>query len=577
MAGGKVSPRQKMINMMYLVLTALLAMNVSAEILLSFQTIANSLRISAEKLDGKNDDLGEAIKAAVDKEMSGGNRKNERLKLLVEDIRKKTNESIGGLEGHVQKMRTEAVAGWDPVNKSLKNLSETEKNYRYWMFNEAGGKDLDNGGRGAGKAKEMKDKLQEYVNWANEKYIELNSTKDKPFNPSHKQFKYICVDPKEDSTIASTSEIKTKSWEYYTFHSAPAIANVAIVEKLKNDVRVIESDLLEIVKSKLSDIDFKPGELIAMEAPSAKVVVAGMKFESSIFVGMKANTDFKPSATGPNLKPDTKTGGWTISTTADAKFIPAGKSEGEQSYTASITVAKTDGSKKTLPIKGTFRVRKPEIVVKAESITIMYRDCANDIEVDVPALESLYDPDFEITGGKLQQSEKSKKKLRVVPESNKVVITVNQKSNGGKFKLGTLDYKVIPPPKPKIAMYLGGKEYTNQPIGTAQKIKIAIEADASFAKQLPHDARYQIEGLTIFRKEGLGAAKPIETKGSSKPDEKTSITFDLLAAWPNPKKGEVMYIEIKDISRVNYANKHIKEDIGQREKTITGNMSGTTN
>lgn len=574
MAGGKVSPRQKMINMMYLVLTALLAMNVSAEILLSFQTIANSLRISAEKLDAKNGDLGDAIKGAVDKEMSGGNSKNERLKVLVEEIRKKTNDAVGlnGIEGHVQKIRSETIAGWDPVQKSLKNLSETEKNYRYWMFNEQGGKDLDNGGRGAGKAKEMKDKLQEYINWANEKYIELNSTKDKPFNPSHKQFKYICVDPKEDSTIASTSEIKTKSWEYYTFHSAPAIANVAIVEKLKNDVRVVESDLLEIVKSKLSEVDFKPGELIAMEAPSAKVVVAGMPFENSIFVGMKANTDFKPSASGPNLKPDSKTGGWTIKLTADAKYIPTGKAEGEQPYSASITVSKTDGSRKTLPITGKFKVRKPEIVVKAESITIMYRDCANEIEVDVPALESLYDPEFEMTGGKLQVSPKSKKKLRVVPEANKVVITVHQKSNGSKFKLGTLDYKVIAPPKPTIAMYVNNKEFTNQPINTADNIKIVVEPDASFAKQLPHDAKYQIKGLTILRKEGLGSAKPISTKNASQTAEKTAISFNLLADWPNPKRGEVLYIEIKGIDRVNYADKRIEQDFGIRELTISGTI-----
>jgi len=574
MASGKASPRQKMINMMYLVLTALLAMNVSAEILLSFQTIANSLRISAEKLDAKNSDLGDAIKGAVDKEMSGGNSKNERLKALVEEIRKKTNDAVGlnGIEGHVQKIRSEAIAGWDPVQKSLKNLSETEKNYRYWMFNEQGGKDLDNGGRGAGKAKEMKDKLQDYINWANEKYIELNSTKDKPFNPSHKQFKYICVDPKEDSTIASSSEIKTKSWEYYTFHSAPAIANVAIVEKLKNDVRVVESDLLEIVKSKLSEVDFKPGELIAMEAPSAKVVVAGMPFESTIFVGMKANTDFKPAYSGPGLKQDPKTGGAIIKVTADAKYIPKDKSEGEQPYTASITVTKTDGSRKTLPITGKFKVRKPEIVVKAESITIMYRDCANDIEVDVPALESLYDPDFEIQGGKLQKSEKNVKKLRVVPESNKVVITVHQKSNGGKFKLGALDYKVIAPPKPTIAMYVNNKEYTNQSINTADNIKIVIEPDKSFAKQLPNDAKYQIQGLTVLRKEGLGSAKPITSKGASQPSEHSAISFNLLADWPNPKKGEVLYIELKGVDRVNYANKHIAQDFGIRELTISGTI-----
>ncbi len=48
MAGGKVSPRQKMINMMYLVLTALLALNVTKEILLAFTVIDNSLKKSKD-------------------------------------------------------------------------------------------------------------------------------------------------------------------------------------------------------------------------------------------------------------------------------------------------------------------------------------------------------------------------------------------------------------------------------------------------------------------------------------------------------------------------------------------------
>src|SRR5210317_497960 len=53
MAGGKVSPRQKMINMMYLVLTALLAMNVTKEILLAFTVIDNSLIKSTANIDTK--------------------------------------------------------------------------------------------------------------------------------------------------------------------------------------------------------------------------------------------------------------------------------------------------------------------------------------------------------------------------------------------------------------------------------------------------------------------------------------------------------------------------------------------
>lgn len=153
-----------------------------------------------------------------------------------------------------------------------------------------------------------------------------------------------------------------------------------------------------------------------------------------------------------------------------------------------------------------------------------------------------------------------------------MILTVHQKGNGTKFKLGTLDYKVIAPPKPTIAMYVNNKEFTNQAINTADNIKIVVEPDASFAKQLPHDAKYQIKGLTVLRKEGLGSAKPITSKQASSPAEKTAISFNLLADWPNPKKGEVLYIEIKGIDRVNYANKHIEQDFGIRELTLNGTI-----
>jgi len=64
MAGGKLSPRQKMINMMYLVLTALLAMNVSKEILNAFVTVNNSIEKSNTVITGKNNITYEAFAAA---------------------------------------------------------------------------------------------------------------------------------------------------------------------------------------------------------------------------------------------------------------------------------------------------------------------------------------------------------------------------------------------------------------------------------------------------------------------------------------------------------------------------------
>ena len=65
MAGGKVSARQKMINMMYLVLTALLALNVSKEIIKAFNLIENSLDNSTKNIVQKNTAvLGSLVKTA---------------------------------------------------------------------------------------------------------------------------------------------------------------------------------------------------------------------------------------------------------------------------------------------------------------------------------------------------------------------------------------------------------------------------------------------------------------------------------------------------------------------------------
>ena len=57
MSGAKETPRQKMIGMMYLVLTALLAMNISKDVLLAFITVESGLNATNKNFDQKNDVL----------------------------------------------------------------------------------------------------------------------------------------------------------------------------------------------------------------------------------------------------------------------------------------------------------------------------------------------------------------------------------------------------------------------------------------------------------------------------------------------------------------------------------------
>ncbi len=239
MAGQKLTPRQKMINLMYLVLTALLALNVSAEVLQAFQNLADSLQNTAEQFQKNNKDLADAIKAAVQKEIEQGSRKNEPLLAEVDRVRAKADSVTGKLREYAQALFDESIAGKDPETGRLKRLDERENNYRFWM----GKNDAANGGRGEGKALEMHRLLDSFVDWANRFYAYHAGGKlpngGKGFNP-------LVLDPK-DNPYVKEKESKEKTWEYFTFHMTPAVANLAVLYKYVNDVYVIETEILNLL------------------------------------------------------------------------------------------------------------------------------------------------------------------------------------------------------------------------------------------------------------------------------------------------------------------------------------------
>jgi gliding motility-associated protein GldM len=97
MAGGKESPRQKMIGMMYLVLTALLALQVSSAIIQKFKFLDDSLQVavgSAQKTNGETDNR---IKKAV--KDNGGKAEDLAVLAKAEAVRKETGEIISYING----------------------------------------------------------------------------------------------------------------------------------------------------------------------------------------------------------------------------------------------------------------------------------------------------------------------------------------------------------------------------------------------------------------------------------------------------------------------------------------------
>src|SRR6185369_11493949 len=125
MASGKLSPRQKMINMMYLVLTALLALNVSKEIINAFVTVNESLEVSKANIDKKNEKTYAAFKLAMDNDA----KKYGEVNAKAQDVKKASDAMVK----YIQELKEEMVRHSDGLEASAKvpDLRDMERKDDY--------------------------------------------------------------------------------------------------------------------------------------------------------------------------------------------------------------------------------------------------------------------------------------------------------------------------------------------------------------------------------------------------------------------------------------------------------------
>src|SRR5436190_10015069 len=125
MAGGKLSPRQKMINMMYLVLTALLALNITKEVINAFVTINDSIELSKENIEKKNMNTYAAFKQAM--EVDAGKYSTVNTKAV--NIKKGADELVK----NIRDMKEKLIAAADHIEtgKKIPELKEMERKDDY--------------------------------------------------------------------------------------------------------------------------------------------------------------------------------------------------------------------------------------------------------------------------------------------------------------------------------------------------------------------------------------------------------------------------------------------------------------
>ena len=284
MAGGKETPRQRMIGMMYLVLTALLALQVSNQILQKFVLLNDGMERTSKNYVLKNESMVGSIEYTIAQQ--GNNEKDLPKVAASKKLRTATKEVYDYLEGLKLELIKQSNAKNEQgnyVNSSLKN-TEVSGN----LF------------ANQGKGEELKKKLNDFP-----KTVEGIL---KGVGITNLTFKPIAKDAAEIELFANDLEAKNKSFVTLNFVKSPVGASIAILSQFQNEVLNIESEALTTMANTIGSFYFKADITEAKISAISNVVAAGTKFEGTMFIASSSSSrEPEPSPLRPGVRTP-----WTI-------------------------------------------------------------------------------------------------------------------------------------------------------------------------------------------------------------------------------------------------------------------------
>jgi gliding motility-associated protein GldM len=521
MAGGKETPRQRMIGMMYLVLTALLALQVSNQILQKFVLLNDGLERTSKNFIGKNEFTVSSIANTV--EQQGNNERDVPKVAAAQEVRKTTAEVYAYLESLKQELITVSDAKNEQgqfKNSALKNV-------------DIPGNIFNNNKKGF----EMQEKLNNYPKQISNilKGIGVDL-----------EFEDIAKDAKDIEIFKNDPDVRNKSFVFLNFVKSPVGAVLALISQYQNEVLNIESEALRAITDSIGTFYFKSDVFKASVAANSNVVAAGTKFEGNLFIA-SSSSSAAPKMTVDGREVPVVDGFGQISFTVP----PAGQYDdrglAKRILKGEITV-NIAGKDSTLTVDYEYFVAQPVIRVTSEVVNQLYADCANDLMIDVPALGNSYAPDFTISNGTFIKGQKPGQVTVIPGNSGKVVIGV---SSGGN-KIGDVSYDIKPVPAPTIRLFDGrGPIDLSQAYPAPGPSSLIVEAlpEVNFGRTMARDANFEVTGGEVI------------LLRSEVPRERVAITGknvairNLLAA---ARSGDGIVVLVTEVTRTNFRGNKIK-------------------
>jgi gliding motility-associated protein GldM len=438
MAGFKETPRQKMISMMYLVLTALLALNVSREILHAYLIVNESIESTQEQLGMASNDLYAEFQNQNKINPKKVGPKLEKA-LQVQKLSKKFREYVEELKVNLL-AKTEKIPYDSAKIKTLEQI-KSQDNYDIPTHYLIGNETMKNG-----KAYELVDTIRAY--------------RDKL---------YALLDSPEDSTIAKIglNEIDKiykdkdghkKEWAFFNFYHTILSADVVILNKLMVESQTAENNMIRYLFNSITKSDFKFDATAAVVSYESNYVMQGDRYKADIMLAAydsKANPDIYIMMNSDSLRPSDKSKATKLEVVNGRAIldIPGGGA-GTHKYAGFIAVKDPTGKIKYNHFRGQYIVAKPAASVSATKMNVFYRGVDNPVTVAASGNYKTISP--KISAGSIVPASGGGYIVRNLPGTVK---TVKVSVIGDGNNLGGQEFRVkdLPNPEALIPGALDGK------------------------------------------------------------------------------------------------------------------------
>jgi gliding motility-associated protein GldM len=390
MAHGKETPRQKMIGMMYLVLTALLALNVSTSVLDAFKIIDEGLEKTGNTLNKKNEDIyTEFYKANQVNPTKTAIWNNRAL-----EVRKKADALYNYIQelklkvlNEAEKGKSKAIQGKKIDREAIVAIDNYDTPHQVMIGNELTDRS---------EARKLKKEIADF----REFLLTLVKEKDIPAELKASISKSLDTNPPVPKK-GKKKDPEMATWEYHKFGHSPLMGFLAIMSSMQIDTRNAESDMINYLYSQISAGEVKFNQLDAVVIPNTNYVIRGHDYEAAIYLAARDTTQDPEIYVVEGVKEP-----WVEVSDASGKrferkkelnyrklevekgtgkgiYKVSGSSIGSRIWGGIIQIKGPSGDPIIKPFSAEYTVAEGSVVVSPTKMNVFYLGVDNPVEISV--------------------------------------------------------------------------------------------------------------------------------------------------------------------------------------------------